>query len=424
MESITLKKINKRGNTISYDFSVSDGLSNYFSGEQFRIEYPENIECVPDSVAAVPFVCNVLPIIWLTDSELHIKELDKAFSDCIPNVRKGYETMFPESVFAGTILADKIVPCECSSTGRCAALFSGGLDAVNTLINHFEERPALISIWGSDVKYDNTEGWQRTHKGIAEYAEKYHLPDVVIRSTFRMFDREYQLQMRFEEQLKDTWWHGVKHALALLGHVAPYAYLHGLTTVYIASTNCEQDGPVRCASNPMTDNFVRYALAKVVHDGFEFSRQNKAHNVVEYVKKTGDKVSLHVCWETQTGSNCCHCEKCYRTMTSILAEGDDCTNYGFSKAANTLPDMRKYITVNCREMQALPDYWTHIGNRIVANRKMLRKKHYWKYIRWMQKVDFLQIDTIKAPLSIRIRMKLSNMRFYYTLHKIKEKICG
>lgn len=420
MEKIVLKDIHKYSNTITYDFSVSEGLSDFFTQKPFVIEYPENIEDVPDAVAAVPFVCNVLPIIWLTDSVLSLNELDKAFFDCIPNVRKGYETMFPESSFAGKIEVDNIVTCDVPTSSGSASLFSGGVDAVNTLVHHLDENPALISVWGSDIHFDNTAGWERVHHGISEYSRKFNLPDVVIRSSFRAFDNEGVLNAQFHKQLKDGWWHGVKHSLGLLGHVAPYAYLHRLSTIYIASTNCPADGPVRCASNPLTDNHVRFVNARVVHDGFEFSRQDKVRNVVEYVQKTGEQLLLHVCWESQSGNNCCQCEKCYRTMVGLIAEGVDPTNYGFEHAQRTISNLQKYLVWNCRSMAALQDYWPHIQKRIIEQRTKLKRHPDWKYIKWMLEVDFRNPESLKMPFNIRTW--LSRFRFYQFLHKLKEKI--
>ena len=422
MEKITLKHIHKKNNTISFDYSVSAGLAGYFSGKTFVVEYQENIEGVPDAIAAVPFVCSILPIIWLNNSTLEIKELDKAFYDCIPNVRKGYETMFPESSFLGNIEVANIVPCDIPSCGGSVAFFSGGLDAVNTLINHLPEKPVLMSVWGSDIRYDNAEGWNKVHCGIAEYSETYSLPDIVIRSAFRDFDNEGVLDRKFCEQLQDSWWHGVKHALGLLGHAAPYVYLHGVSTVYIASTNCPADGPVRCASNPLTDNHVRFANARVVHDGFEFSRQGKVRNVAEYVRRTGSRLPLHVCWESQTGSNCCHCEKCYRTMVGLIAEGEDPLDYGFEHTPRTMPDLQRYLVTNCRNMVALQDYWTHIQKRLAEHRVELRNHMYWKNVKWILKVDFWHPETWKRSMNLRER--LSQYKFYQKLHEIKVKLRG
>ena len=420
MEEIVLRQINKQGNIIAYDFSVSTGLTKYFSGKPFVIEYPENMESVPDSVAAIPFVSNVLPIIWLTDSVLRLKELDQAFYDCIPNVRGGFEQMFPESVFAGQILVDRVVECDIPASGGSVTFFSGGLDAVHTLIRHLDEKPALLSIWGSDIRFENADGWEVVHRGIAEYAEKYDLSDVVIRSSFREFDNEGMLDKDFSEQLKDGWWHGVKHGIGLLGHAAPYAYLHGLSTVYIASSNCPADGHVRCSSNPLTDNHVRYGNARVIHDGFECSRQDKARDVVDYVRRTGDQVSVRVCWESQSGSNCCRCEKCYRTMVGLIAEGADPVEYGFSETRSTIQNLKKHLVCNYRNNSVLQRHWVHIQNSIIAHRSELGSHPDWKSVKWLVKADLWHPETLKCPMTIR--EKLSQFRFYQKLHELKVKI--
>lgn len=98
MEKICLRAIRKEKNVITYSFSCTDGLSPYFTGKPFLIEYPFDITNVPDSIASIPFVCCVLPIVWMSDSILEIPELDEAFYDCIPNVKKGYETLYNKSV--------------------------------------------------------------------------------------------------------------------------------------------------------------------------------------------------------------------------------------------------------------------------------------------------------------------------------------
>ncbi len=423
MEKITLNKIIKENNTITYDFSATDGLSKYFSDIPFTIEYREDITSVPDSVAAVPFVCNVLPIIWLTDSELILDELDKALYDCIPEVKKGYETIFPESTFAGIITAQKIVPCNCSPSNNCALMFSGGLDAVSSLVSHLNEKPDLISIWGSDIKYDNVQGWDIVHNGITEYADKFNLREITIRSRFRDFDLEDLLDKDYSQQLQNGWWHGVKHALALLGHVAPYAYLKGYSKLYIASSNCPADGIIRIASSPLTDNYVRFANCEIIHDGYENSRQDKIRNVVDFCNNSNTQVSLHVCWESQEGSNCCRCEKCYRTMAGIIAEGADPIYYGFRHTIETLPDMRSYL-IDFKNLS--PDvaqrHWIHVYNGIHKNLDSVKKQPYWKDVKWIAESDFLHPETIKPSLRFKMGEKMSAFGFYRFLHRIKTAI--
>lgn len=423
MNEIVLERIDKDGCTISYDFSVSLELRRFFSGERFVIDYPINVSDVPDAVAAVPFVCNVLPIIWLTNSTLYLPELDQDFYECIPYVKAGYEKLFPESAFLGKVVPNKVVTSEKPTNGGSAAFFSGGLDATQTLISHIDEKPHLISIWGADIRYDNKEGWDIVHQGIVETTEKFSLPDVVIRSSFREFDREGVLHHEFAPQLKDGWWHGVKHGLAILGHAAPYVYLKKLSTVYIASSNCPADGMVRCASSPYTDNYVRFAGCKVIHDGYEYSRQDKAGNVVAFCRETGNMLKLHACWESQTGSNCCRCEKCYRTMVAIIAEGGDPEKYGFDSAIETIQDMRHYLVeVNRLSKHLAEHHWFHVQKRLRTNAQLVKKGRYWNKVKWLCRTDFMKYEKVKMPVTYRIRVGLAKCRFYRLLSNLKQSL--
>lgn len=423
MEKISLITIEKRGTILEYVFEATGGLSKYFSGNPFFVEFPWDISQVPDAVAAVTFVCNVLPLIWLTNAELVVPELDQRFYECIPNVKKGYETMFPESIFAGKVTVRKIIRCDRLSTGKTAALFSGGVDATQTLISHFDEKPDLISIWGSDIRFDNALGWERTHAGIRRTAQKFALTDVVIRSSFRDFDQEGVLSQEFSKQLQDGWWHGVKHGIGLLGHAAPYAYLNDVSTLYIASSNCPADGPVRCASNPLIDNNVCFVNCNVVHDGFELSRQDKLHNIVKFRRTTGNEVSLRVCWESQSGGNCCHCEKCYRTMAGLLAEGADSADYGFEYAAQTIPKMREnLLNSNAFNSVVAKRHWIHIQKGMLENLEDVQRQKYWKHIRWITRADFHHFETIKPTLFYRIRGCLLRLGFYQILHNPEENL--
>ena len=134
MEWIKLLAIAKKQNRIEYDFQVSQGLSRFFSGKPFWIEYPMEVEAVPDGIAAVPFVSSVLPLIWIGDAVLEVAQLDKAFYECIPELKKGYEAMYPETDFRGRISVGKIVDCPIGASAKCAAFFSGG-DRKSTRLN-------------------------------------------------------------------------------------------------------------------------------------------------------------------------------------------------------------------------------------------------------------------------------------------------
>ena len=158
--------------------------------------------------------------------------------------------------------------------------------------------------------------------------------------------------------------------------------------MYIASTYWDDGTIIKCASSPYTDNYVKFCGCKVVHDGFEFNRQDKVTNVVNYVKSTGDQVEVHVCWETQTGGNCCECEKCYRTMAGLWAEGEDPANYGFERASETLKKMKKNLFKKEFNLESVSTFGPIIQKRANQNLDLIKTKPYFRKFKWVLNFDF------------------------------------
>lgn len=65
----------------------------------------------------------------------------------------------------------------------------------------------------------------------------------------------------------------------------------------------------------------------------------KMHYILETIDKLHINVKFHVCLRQYQLGNCCHCEKCYRTILAILAEGKNPNDYGF----NVSRDIEKRI---------------------------------------------------------------------------------
>ena len=422
MDYLNLDRIIVKNNIIKYVFSYSNGISKFFSGKPFFIEYPELIDNVPESILAIPFVCNVLPIIWLTDSILEIDEIDKSFYESIPEFEQGYIDMYPNVRFGGEIRVKKIIDNSYSDTGKSAMFYSGGLDSASTLVSHFDEKPDLLSVWGSDIRFDNESGWKIVHAAINEAAERFKLKEAVFRSTFREFDNEGKLHEEFLNVLGDGWWHGIKHSLALLGHVAPYTFIHKITKMYIASTLCKDYGFATCASVPEVDNRVEFSSCKVFHDGYKFSRQDKANNVVSFCNSNNTFINLHVCWISQTGSNCCMCEKCYRTIANLWAEGGEFKKFGFDCGEQELKMIPNCISKLSPEAKMQMYWWKDIQKRVKENIKELKHKPYYSYFRWIIKADFDYPESISKERTKpfkRLRSSLSKKGLYRKLHIIK-----
>lgn len=124
----------------------------------------------------------------------------------------------------------------------------------------------------------------------------------------------------------------------------------------------------------------------MVHDGYEFNRQMKVHNIIFFSKSTRKKISLRVCWESEGGSNCCHCEKCFRTILAVYAEGENPNDYGFEYSS--FKDL-------CREIHKKREL---LSFRYVPIHKTLRQNYTVNTIepqlRWFYNADVNRLGEI------------------------------
>lgn len=316
-------------NTIKYRYEVTGPWTEAFNSHQaFEVAYDMDISDVPASVAVVPLLSNVLPVAWVYDAEVVVPTCDADFYRCLPEVERGYEGMYPILSFGGKLTVGEIEENHRSLEGAIC-LFSGGVDAFNTLIQHVGEKPVLLTIRGADIKLSDVRGWERVLRHVEAVSEDFNVCFHQVASNLKPFLDDSVLS-RHVLASGDGWWHGFQHGLGLLGHAAPLAWKLHKSTVYIASSFTAADkGNYTCASDPTIDNYVRFCGAKVVHDGYEFTRQEKVRNVVRYSRATNTPIKLRVCWESEGGSNCCSCEKCLRTILAVYAEGADPRDFGF-----------------------------------------------------------------------------------------------
>lgn len=330
------------GNRIEYKYEVTGEWKEAFNLEEsFFIEYSRDISCISQSTAIVPFICNILPIAWVYDAEIHAERCGKAFYESISEFKKGYFDMYPHMDFKGSFNVDILEKNSYNGEGT-AAFFSGGVDAFNTLVKHSEEKPLLMTIWGADVKLNDTEGWSNIEKHLKSTAEKFGVEYITIKSKFRSFTKESVLSAKVREISGDNWWHGFQHGIGVIGHAAPVCSAMNKKIVYFASTfTASEKGKITCASSPAIDNFVKFGSTHVVHDGYEFDRQDKVHNITEFAERTGINIPLRVCWRSTGGKNCCKCEKCWRTILEIIAEGKNAQDYDFKYTQSDLKNFHK-----------------------------------------------------------------------------------
>lgn len=401
--------------SIEVCYLIEGDCCKYFNiekGNGFRIEYNENIERVPKNIAVIPFIVNVLPIVWLTDAILEVEELDRTFYNSINRFKQGYIDMYPMMNFKGSIKVKCLIENNEEPIGKVAVFFSGGVDAFASLIAHVDESPILLTLWGSDIKIDDQLGWNNVRKHVDETAMMFGLEKIYIKTNFRTFINEGMLNL-LVVQSGDSWWHGFQHGIGLIGHAAPLAFNLKLKTVYIASSYTKDDD-VTCASSPTIDNNVEYACCKVVHDQYEFHRQEKITHICNYIKKNHKKIVLRVCWQSSGGENCCNCEKCYRTIFGIIAEGESPSQYGFKNVENKIGTIgsriQKRLIMN--PMICIP-YWQDIQDRFIENKDNIPQR---SDLEWIYDFDFNKINnTIPKKillLAAKCRKIASKIKLY------------
>lgn len=404
MENIfNIKAIIVKNNRIDYQYEVNGEWSKYFNlKENFYVEYSEKIEDISYGISVIPLLCNILPIAWIFNARILLDEVDEDFYKSILEFKQGYIDMYPKLDFLGSVEAEKIVKNNQEKKKKSLVLFSGGVDAFYTFLSHLKEEPYLATIWGADIKLDDIKGWNTVKNHTIETSRLYNIKNLLIKSNFRLIINEEKLSNYVYSRASDGWWHGFQHGIGLIGHIAPFAYKNNINKVYIASSfTVKEKGKITCASDPTIDDNVKFCGCSVKHDGYEANRQNKLKFICDYSINNKINIPLRVCWQSRGGSNCCKCEKCYRTIFGILAEKQDPRKYGFNytdeEFNNIVKDLRNRVFVRISN-------WEYIHNTF---RKNYKKKEIEKNLLWFYKINIngLNKTTGKRVLKIKQNCK-------------------
>jgi hypothetical protein len=288
-----------------------------------------DLATVPPQVTLLPFLWTVAPIVWAIGREYEVEVLDPRVAESFELVRDELRTMYPSLAWSGAIRPRAVVaaPDPPRSDLTHAALFSGGVDSTFTALRYEGEGQLLISVWGADVRLTDHDAWARITERNTKFAACHAGAFCTVRSNFKSIN--YPLLNTLTPQVPN-WWREVQLSPATLGLTAPLLYSNGIPLIRVAST-LTAESATNYASLPRLDNLVSPATARVEHDGFELSRQDKIQKLVEWQRETGEPLTLRVCltWVTKEGGNCGRCEKCLRTMVGLLIAGADPVNFGF-----------------------------------------------------------------------------------------------
>lgn len=328
MYNIVLDNIIVDYNIVYYNFSCSKELDGYFKSKQMFIEYPEDVSSVPLSILSIPFIATFLGISWLENTNLYVDELDSTYYYSLREVRSAFQDMYYNVSLKGRVVPCKIVQNNVFGCGRSLLLFGGGVDAHCSYIRHKDTISHIMNIQGwfsNKDDFDAAADADREH--CFEFSDRMGVLFDYVKSNFASIVNANIFNKKFQPLLHDQWWHGIQHSMAFIAISIPIAFLHSISNIIIASS-CTKGRIKPCGSFITTDSAFKFAGdGYVLHDAFELNRQDKIKVIVDCQKVSNQPYPLKVC--SFNDRNCCECEKCFRTITEIIAEGGRVQDFGF-----------------------------------------------------------------------------------------------
>ena len=373
---IILSQIERKGHLVNYHFTVSRELEKFFKSDTLFVEYDRDVTDVPDSILSIPFVSCLLAFSWVLDCNLWVREIDKTFYEYVPRIRDAYREIydhFPlKGRFAPAILVNNELRSDETTKSKALLLFSGGADSQATFIRNLEKLPLLCNIqgWYKSLE-DRDAAADADKKDITRFAVDYQVPTCFVRSNFAVL-LSGEFNKRYAKKLGDDMWHGFLHSMAFIGISIPIAFQVGVHEILIASS-LTIGLNFYCASNLTTDSEFRYAeKGFVTHDGFELNRQGKMAVIVKHQQITEKPFFMRVC--SFNDHNCCECEKCFRTILGIIAEGGNIADFGFNIQGALKDHWIKVLNRQAGLMSFKSEkfiHWPHIKKRMLENYELI-----------------------------------------------------
>ena len=318
-----------------------------------------------------------MPLAWFFDATIYVDEIDETYYYALDNILKGYKT-FRKGYFndakkgSECIVVEKIVRNkQKTSCKKFLTLFSGGVDAWDTLIDVIFLKPIMLTIWGSDIFPGNSKAWDFVKQTNSKIAGSLALGFTHIKTNFRgilNYGIIHEYIKSLHPNFNDYWW-SLQHGLALIGMTAPLAHVENIGIIFIGSSQSLLNHWFELsASNPFIDDNIKFGSTITVHKSFQKSRNDKIRNIIKYSKLNNHPLRLRVCWERMSGENCCICEKCLRTWLAILSEGFNPMDFGFDLNEAIIKQsldsfVNRRITVS--------KYWDETINNFKGNKYLL-----------------------------------------------------
>jgi hypothetical protein len=352
MGEISIHNLKFDGHKITNNIVVSKDLEKYVKSPMMFIEYDDDISA-DDSILNIPLIATVLPLAWITGSDIHVDKLDKRFKESMESLQRAFSKKFPNAPFTTEINAGELVDNKIGKLEprmRTGLLFSGGVDSMYSLITNLHLKPRLIMHWGVEgTPYPmNSEYWELVRSTYDIFSKNlglpYHLTKTNALTLLHNPRIEHDL---YKELYYGSLWVRLQHSPVLLSLTAPLS-IKRFDQLLIAATRYPQHPRAHNVYHPHsqapeTDEQIGWADLRVKHDGY-IPRYKKIRTIAEYLKK--DRLTLRVCLDRRKAPNtlnCNDCSKCIKTIAQLVQAETDPNICGLKVDRSTYGKMKSFF---------------------------------------------------------------------------------
>jgi len=390
------------GRTLTTQVRYSKDLKRYFRGNSFDLRYSSEVHA-GDGLLAIPGLALLLPLAWVTGSDVYMPCLDRRYAEAAEQLQQGYREVYPGIVFGTRLLVDELVDSPANPEGS-AMMFSGGLDACYTFFANRHLKPHLIQVFGTEFPCSERGFLEMTRSESSEFAAGNGAEITFIETDFRFCVDERALYHSFSRgsgRLRCTLWNGMGFAMGFLGMAAPLSagrFNHLMLAAWAGWKKGDPKYKAKpIASAPDMDERTAWANLRTEHHGC-LHRYEKIREMKDWLKGR----QLRVCWRfddpSQAGGmmNCSRCEKCARTIVGLAIAGVDPTQCGFTIDQESISYARALIEKRQLDDDYLALWWEPmhkaIPAEIEADHPCMRE-----FLEWFRDFDLMTGQVPKPP---------------------------
>lgn len=395
-----IESLRRQGNEVR--IKINRGFKNRYLRQDFFVEYDRDIslEKMPYEIITMPFLCNVITLIWISGKNYSIKSMDEDLYHSFKKLKEIFRLSYPNTSWDGELIPKRLVkfskrfPVNKKAPIRRALLFSGGLDSTSSLFSHNDEKLLLITAWGQfDSPLKEEDAWMLRKARVKEVAAQYGHANTFLKSNYAEFFNWPVLNSLSPEI--ESWRVAAVDGIGWSGLVAPIFFAKGCSELYIASSNSWYFPYIDCI-NPFVDTTMRFANYRLIHDQFDITRMDKALFIAQKCKEKGwPKPYVKVCQRTKLyeDNNCCACKKCLLTILSFCVAGEDHKDYGFN-----VP-LKKAVHKTLEMLHRKPNEYEVLWNFIDIQSAFIERQERYSHYTLSILKPFLKADLTKMKIS-------------------------